>query len=101
MPPLAVPLSLDLVHDIGFPRIQTPLIENETGELIEDALSQPFKFKLPWRFLTVLSFWSIFELDWPKFLRDKFFDYFVAVDNKTQCRELTRPIAQNVIVFSI
>jgi hypothetical protein len=62
MPPLAVPLSLDHVHDLGFARIQTPLIENETGELIEGALSQPFKFKLPWRFLTLLSLWSIFEL---------------------------------------
>lgn len=63
MRPLAVPLGLDHVHDLGFARILTPLIENETGELIEDTLSQPLKFKLPRRFLSLLSLWSIFELD--------------------------------------
>lgn len=101
MRPLPVPLGLNHVHDLGFARIQTPLIENETGELIEDTLSQPLKFKLAWCFLSLLSLWSIFELDGPKLLRDKFFDFFVSVDNKPQSRELTGPIAHNVIVFGI
>jgi hypothetical protein len=98
---LSVPLGLNHIHYLGFARIQTPLIEHKTGELVKDTFSQPFKFKLPRCFLPLLSLRPIFELDRPKLLWKEFFNLFVAVYNEAQGGELAGAIAHYIVVLGI
>ena len=98
---LSVPLGLNHIHYLGFARIQTPLIEHKTGELVKDTFSQPFKFKLPRCFLSLLSLRPIFELDRPKLLWKEFFNLFVAVYNEAQGGELAGAIAHYIVVLGI